>query len=141
MKRNLSLTYMPILLLFFVLVSFTPAHAGNAPTLVFDGVELVFSEEKNSMDMGKVQQGGACVARITVKNASERVLRIASVRGSCALSVPTWPRKDIQPGEEGVIQIRYDSSRPGPFHRNVIIHANTQTSVTVLKVQGEIIPQ
>ncbi len=140
MKIILNLTYAPVFVLMALLLTFKVARSEQGPMLLFDGVELVFSEDSNSLDMGKVKQGDVCSANITIKNQSEKVLRIANVRGSCALSVPSWPRRDIAPGEEGVILVRYDASRPGVFHRNVTIHANTRTSVTVLKVTGEIIP-
>ncbi len=127
-----------VVILLFVLQSHNLSAKG--PRLVFDGSELVFSEEEKIVDLGEVKQGAVCGVSIVVKNQSQEILRIANVRGSCALSVPSWPRRDIEPGGEGVIQIRYDSSRPGPFNRNVTIHANTQSSVTVLRVQGKIIP-
>lgn len=66
---------MPGLLLFFMLVAWTPVVAENAPIFVFDGVELVFSEEKNIIDMGRIKQGGASSVSITVKNQSGQVLR------------------------------------------------------------------
>ncbi len=112
----------------------------NPPVLNFTGNELVFSEKEAVIDFGEVKQGELCVVSIGVKNSSRKILHIANIRGSCALSIPSWPRKNLEPGEEGVIQVRYDSSRPGPFNRHLTIHANTDTSVTVLKIKGVIIP-
>ncbi|TVQ17529.1 MAG: DUF1573 domain-containing protein [Bacteroidetes bacterium] len=134
------LTYPVFFFAFLLFVFQSHDLSASGPQLVFDGRELVFSQEDKIVDLGEVKQGAVCGVSIVVKNQSQEILRIANVRGSCALSVPAWPRRDIEPGGEGVIQIRYDSSRPGPFNRNITIHANTQSSVTVLKVQGKILP-
>ena len=128
----------------FVLFTFTgisgenPARAADY-ILVFDGSSLTPENQQATIEMGEVRQGAVCQRTIQVKNASEVPLWITNVRGSCGLSVPTWPRAQLQPGSTGVITVRYDSSRPGEINRNLTIVANTENASTVFKVTGMII--
>lgn len=139
--KNTFLTYRVLVIVLVLIFSSRQGCSENPPQFIFDGDELVFSQEEAIIDFGEVRQGEACAVAIVVKNSSGIILRIASVRSSCAMSVPSWPRKDIEPGGEGLIQVRYDSSRPGPFERLLTIHANTHTSETVLKMKGVILPE
>lgn len=107
--------------------------------LVYDGTTLTFDDHQKTIDMGNVRQGAVCQRTVKVKNVSEVPLWITNVRGSCGLSIPTWPRAQLQPGSSGVITIRYDSSRPGEISRNLTIVANTHNASTIIKVTGMVL--
>jgi hypothetical protein len=134
-KINISLI---AILLFFVSTAAAPG-TGNTAILRYNGQELHASGKELTVDFGRVQQGAVCAAVISIKNESDQVLQIVNVRGSCGLTAPSWPRRPIQPGQEATIQVRYDSSRQGSIDRNLTINANTGTSVTVIKITGEIV--
>ncbi len=108
--------------------------------MVYDGNSLKFSDDNDTINIGVKNQGEDISQRILIQNHSPVSLHITNVRGGCGLSVPSWPRNIIKPGEEGFIIVRYDSSRLGNFTRNITIHANTSDSRTVIKLLGEIIP-
>lgn len=108
--------------------------------LIYDGVTIKLESDRQFIDLGERKQGSAISVHLKVKNTSDKVLLISNVRGSCGLSVPSWPRQPVEPGSESLIQLRYDSSRPGPINRNIIIHANTSTSTTVLTIHGNVVP-
>jgi hypothetical protein len=127
-----------LLVFIFLLVNSQTVHAVTPYSLIFDGKELTLSPAEK-VELGRVKQGDVCSSVIRVKNQSEQVLWIANVRGGCGLSAPSWPRKPLAPGEEALIQVRYDSSRPGIINRHLTINANTTTSVTILRVSGEIL--
>jgi hypothetical protein len=131
--------------LFFILLIVLMLQGAGMPAtnnilmLYFNGQELHASGKELLIDLGKVEHRALCGTTIRIKNDSDQVLQIVNVRGSCGLSAPSWPRRIILPGQEGTIQIRYDSSRIGKIDRNLTINANTSTSVTILKVTGEIL--
>jgi hypothetical protein len=130
--------YLVITFLVLFLSVVKPAM-GSGIILIYSNGELHLSGKELLVDMGKVDQGAVCGTTIRLKNESEQVLKIVNVRGSCGLTAPSWPRQPLLPGQEAVIQVRYDSSRLGNIDRNLTINANTSTSVTILKVTGEIV--
>jgi hypothetical protein len=130
-----------LIVFFFLIFICTSVGAVNPLTLVYNGSEFQAGGKELVIDLGKTEQGLVCSGVIIIKNNSDQVLQIANVRGSCGLSVPSWPRRNIAPGQEATIQMRYDSSRMGAFSRNLTLNANSNTSVTIIKVQGEIVPR
>jgi len=143
MNQSAMKSQLRVFLFFFTVFgvsTFPPViFAGNEYLLVFDGKDLVLSGQTDCIDLGEVLTGSNCNRTIRVKNNSQEVLWIANVRGSCGLSVPSWPRNHIEPGKEATIQIRYDCSRPGPINRNVTIHANTFKAKTIIQIRGKVI--
>ncbi len=128
--------------IFLSLFTFT-MQAGEVLTesnyiLVFDGDTLLLSDNQQDLSLGIVEQGAVCGTQLEIQNKSDKVLFVANVRGSCGLSIPAWPRKPLAPGEKAIIQLRYDSNRPGIINRNLTIHANTRSSSTILRVRGEV---
>ena len=108
-------------------------------TLLFDGQHLTPEDSIMMIDMGNVEQGRANQKVIRIENTSAVPLWITNVRGSCGLSVPSWPRLPIDPGSSGTITMRYDSSRPGIINRHLTIIANTQDSRTILAITGMVV--
>jgi len=112
--------------------------SSNPYLLVFDGKDLILEGGGEFLDFGKVKKGSPSVLNIRVENHSTDQLIFSNIRGSCGLSIPSYPRRPVLPGDDAVIQVRYDSSRLGSINRNIIIHANTYSSVKILKVRGKI---
>ncbi len=94
----------------------------------------------DTIDMGTVQAGERFTGRITITNEGKPDLLIARVRSSCGLMIPNWPTEPIRQGEDATINFRYNTNRPGPFTRNIIIHTNGYRKTLVVAVYGEIIP-
>ncbi len=136
-----NLKYFYILLLFGFLFTATGLQAQNRTTfLIFNGKDLVQESNGDSLFLGAIQQGAQGNYIIRIQNQSQEPLLISNVRGSCGLSVPSWPGSPIEPGQEATIQIRYDTSRLGPVNRNLTIHSNAWSSRFILKIIGEVIP-
>lgn len=127
------------LLLILLTFSTSQLYSQNVYLMKFDGVLLSLPENIERIDLGTTIKGEVSSAAVKVINESNTTLLIANVRGSCGLSIPAWPRNPIAPGEEAIIQIRFDSNRPGVIIRNITISANTANSSTVVKVSGEVI--
>ncbi len=129
------------LTLFLWTVYFLPSFAsGEAQVLIYNGTKFYLENEKTTVDLGVRKTGTTIGATIRIQNKSDQPLLLTNVRGSCGLSVPSWPRSPIQPGEEANLQIRYDSSRLGEINRNVTLHSNARESRFILPVKGEITP-
>lgn len=126
-------------LLIFTTLLVSHSFAETPYVLNFDGVELQLADGREVIDLGEISQGSAASVAITLHNRSTIPLSVVNVRSSCGLSIPAWPRQPIEPGGEARIQLRYDSTRPGPINRILTIHANTYHSTTHLSVQGIVI--
>ena len=96
--------------------------------------------EKDTIDMGVLQQGIAARSHFTVRNEGRHDLIIAGVRSSCGLMIPNWPTEPFGTKQEAVINFRYSASRLGLFKRNITIHTNAYQKNIVLTVIGEVVP-
>lgn len=142
MVNVIKFCFLTFVFLFHPLFSFSLVHDDfeNTPKRIFfDGKELVMESGIDSIFFGKCHRGSSCSVNLTVINQSDITLWITNVRGSCGLSVPVWPRDEINPGKSGIIQIRFDSQRMGEINRNLTIHSNTFEGSTVLSVTGQVI--
>lgn len=100
--------------------------------------EITF--EKKVHDFGKVQQYGNATVEFKFTNTGNQPLIISNAEGSCGCTVPTWPQHPIAPGQTGVIVVKYDSKRVGPFKKSVKIMSNAKNNPVVeLRIQGTII--
>lgn len=92
----------------------------------------------DSLDLGLLQAGGNGMGSFTLTNGGNRSMVVARVRSSCGLLITSWPREALKPGEQATISFRYDTSRPGPFRRNIVIHTNARQGTLVVKITGEV---
>lgn len=99
----------------------------NAPEISF---------EKEVIDYGTIEQGADGKREFVFTNTGKEPLIISNAKGSCGCTVPTWSREPIAPGEEGVIKVKYDTKRVGPFTKSVTISSNAKNSTKVLKIKG-----
>jgi hypothetical protein len=83
-----------------------------------------FSAAKMEVNYGDVSFKGDGNREFTFKNSGQAPLLISNARGTCGCTVPEWPKEPIRPGETGVLRIKYDTSRPGPIDKSVIITTN-----------------
>ena len=74
----------------------------------------------------------------TLTNTGNRDMTVARVRSSCGLLITSWPTEPLKPGTQTTISFRYDTSRPGPFRRNIVLHTNSWQGTLVIPVKGEV---
>ncbi len=91
-------------------------------------------------DAGKVLLGEEVEAIFEVKNSGEYPLVISEVKGSCSCTVVDRPEKPIAPGKSEKIKatVKTESASLGRLVKEVRITANTEPSVTVLKINAEV---
>lgn len=90
------------------------------------------------IDLGVAETGSMMRGRFYIINEGQESLLVASVRSSCGMMIPSWPSAPIAPGDSASIQVRYDSSRVGPFTRLITIHTNAWQKTLIIGVSGEV---
>ncbi len=72
-------------------------------------------------------------------NTGSSGLLITSATTSCGCTVPQYPTDPIAPGDEGTIDVVFDSNkRPGKVDKKVTIIANTIPNTQVIKITGQV---
>jgi hypothetical protein len=92
---------------------------------------------------GKVLVGEEIKAVFKVKNEGKYPLIISEVKGSCSCTVADYPQDPILPGKTGDIHatVKTENASLGILSKEVRVIANTEPSLTVMKVNGEVIRQ
>jgi hypothetical protein len=105
-----------------------------------DGAGMLFENE--TIDYGTIPANSDGKREFVFVNNGTKPLIIESTQGSCGCTVPTKPEKPIQPGEKGVIGVKYDTSRAGqPFTKTVTVKSNAVGQETkVLTIKGTVSP-
>lgn len=100
--------------------------------------------QKTSMDVkpvydaGKVLHGEEIAAEFSVTNTGDYPLVISEIKGSCSCTVIEQPEEPVAPGEVYKVKatVRTDNASVGKIAKEVRIVANTEPSVTVLRIEG-----
>ena len=95
-------------------------EAQKTPTL--EGAGMVFENE--TIDYGTIPHNADGQRQFVFTNTGNKPLVIESTQGSCGCTVPSKPEKPIQPGEKGVIGVKYATDRVGPFTKTVTVTSN-----------------
>lgn len=91
-------------------------------------------------DFGQITQGEIVSTSFRFKNVGQSDLLISSAQGSCGCTVPEWPKEPIKPGEEGVIDVTFDSNgKKGMQNKTITLVANTVPNTMVLALKGEVL--
>ena len=99
--------------------------------------ECVF--DKTDYDLGKIQQGEIVKYTMTFTNKGEDLLVITSARASCGCTVPKWTREPIAKGEQGQLEITFDSSgRSGKQHKSIVLTTNSVVKMVEVHFTAEI---
>lgn len=103
----------------------------NPPVMTFD---------ESTYDFGTISQGERVKHTYFFKNTGKSPLIIHSAQGSCGCTIPEWPKEPIQPGEEGKIEVSFNSEyKSGHQEKMVTILANTKPTKTFIKITGDVV--
>ena len=90
-------------------------------------------------DFGLIFDGEEVVHKFKFKNTGGSALIISDVSASCGCTIPTYSKKPIPAGEEGYVEVRFNSSgRQGLQHKTVTVLANTQPNRITLSFVAEV---
>ncbi|WKK77248.1 DUF1573 domain-containing protein [Marivirga salinae] len=107
---------------------------GPLPTMEF---------EEKTHDFGKITEGDVVTKVFTFKNTGEAPLIISNATSSCGCTVPSYPKdKPIAPGEEGEIEVKYNSrGKKNQDNKVVRITANTWPATNNLTIKAFVEPK
>ena len=106
----------------------------NAQTKV---AKIEFKED--TIDYGEVAKGSDGVRVFEFKNTGNIPLVISNVASSCGCTIPKKPEGPIQPGETGIIEVKYDTNRVGPIRKTITVTSNAVTPNVALKIKGKVL--
>lgn len=100
--------------------------------------KMVF--ETTEIDFGELDAGKAVELTFKFKNAGNETLIITNINSSCGCTVPRIEKKEYQPGETGIIPVKFNSrGLKGKIAKTVTIVTNDrENEYTTLKIKGTI---
>jgi hypothetical protein len=119
----------------------TPPVPAPAFVPTVEGAEIQF--EKMIHDYGEVAHGANGDIEFKFKNIGSEPLILFDVRVSCGscLTIQSWPREPIMPGQEGVIKVGYNTTILGPMSKTITLFSNAKTDRVVLRTTGNVNPK
>jgi hypothetical protein len=118
------------------MVNITATANGNSPA----GMAPVMKFETETHDFGKITQGQVVSYAFKFKNTGGSDLTIAEAHGSCGCTVPEYPHNPIAPGEEGVINVNFNSEgKHGVQEKTVTLSTNCEPSTKVITIHAEVL--
>lgn len=109
-------------LLLLAAVFAASVFTAKAQTTPESGAKIEFAKEVH--DYGTIKYGANGTCTFDFKNTGNAPLIISRAQGSCGCTVPEWPKEPIAPGKKGVISVKYDTKRTGPFNKSVTLTSN-----------------
>ena len=111
----------------------------DQPTDSSQAARLSF--EQTIFDFGEVEEGTIVEHTFSFENTGAVPLLISDARSTCGCTVPEWPREPIAPGEEGVINVRFDTRQKiNQQSKPITITANTLPAQTRIYLRGFVNP-
>ena len=97
--------------------------------------------EEVEFDFGTIAAGRRLSFEFKFTNAGDAPLLIANVHSQCGCTVAKdWPKKAVNPGDGGVIEVEFDSTdRTGALTKTIDIVTNSRPAITQLVIMGNVI--
>jgi hypothetical protein len=90
------------------------------------------------LDLGTKKEGKEVPVSFRFKNTGTKNLIIQSVTAQCGCTIPEKPEKPIAPGEEGVINAKFNGSGHGETRKEVYVTANTSPLMHTLTFRANL---
>ena len=105
-----------------------------------DTIMPIIKFKEKEHDFGKIIQGEVVTYGFKFTNTGKKDLLIYKVRTSCGCTVSDYPKKPINPGEEGIINVTFNSKgRKGFQRKTVTVIANTEPNTSRIQIKSIII--
>lgn len=113
--------------------------SANEPEDTLNIARITF--EETAYDFGEVREGEVVIHHYRFRNTGKAPLVISSARSTCGCTIPEWPDHPIQPGEEGQIEVRFNTmNKKNKQSKPITIIANTYPSATKVFLNGFVKP-
>jgi hypothetical protein len=115
------------------------ADAPTAPEPAGPTTSITFAE--NAWDFGTIDEGDAVTHVFKFTNTGDNPLIIDRCKGSCGCTVPQCPKEPVAPGEEGEIEVKFNSKgKKNKQTKTVTINANTVPEQTRITISANVTP-
>ena len=113
--------------------STTDYNDANTSTSLIDNENPPIIEfTETTFDFGSINQGDIIRHNFKFKNTGGSSLVIQSVQADCGCTTPSWPKEAIQPGDEGKIEVQFDSEwKKGDIKKAITIVDNTKETTRI----------
>ncbi|GAA0725435.1 DUF1573 domain-containing protein [Aquimarina litoralis] len=91
------------------------------------------------IDYGEITKGSDGVRQFEFTNTGNAPLIISRVYSSCGCTIPKKPEDPIAPGENGVIEVKYDTKRVGPIRKLITVYSNAEESTKAIRITGRVL--
>lgn len=100
----------------------------------------VLTFEKDFHDFGNLRSGEKVTYSFKFKNTGKSMLVISSVTTSCGCTVSDYPKQPIKPGDQGTVDVSFDSARRrGIQNKTITVFSNTQPPTTQLSIKAMVV--
>lgn len=92
-------------------------------------------------DWSKVTEGEIVRHTFSFTNTGSEPLVIQNARASCGCTTPDWTKEPVAPGEEGKIEVEFNSKgRVGIQNKTVTVTGNFDGNINkILRIKGEVV--
>ncbi|RIW16206.1 DUF1573 domain-containing protein [Algoriphagus lacus] len=93
-------------------------------------------------DFGNINEGQVIEHVFNFTNNGQAPLVISNITASCGCTSPEWTKTPVNPGESGFVKVVFNSTaKSGAQAPTVTIQANTNPTVTRLRMKGSVTPK
>lgn len=139
-QTSLNLTLLGsflLLILFQACNSGTPKQGTTEKSVETGVAKFVFSEEIHNF--GSLKAGELVAFTFVFKNEGTKTLEITGIDSGCGCTEVNMPSKTIQPGQEGSIEVIYNSAgEVGRQLKTITIFSNAETPQKQLFIKANV---
>ena len=97
--------------------------------------------EQTEYNFGSVVDGEMVKHTFKFTNTGDKNLVLFDVKTTCGCTVPEdWPKQPIAPGDGGEVKVIFNSNnKVGMVNKSIRIEANTNPTVSTVKISGEVL--
>ncbi len=105
-------------------------NKANMPVITFDN---------DLHNFGRITEGESLTYSFHFTNTGKSDLVISNCNATCGCTVADFPHKRIAPGEDGYVEVTFDSrGKVGQQYQEVTVSTNAQPSLVRLKITAQV---
>jgi hypothetical protein len=133
MKRFLTIVSVALL------VSIISCSQSNVKSDKKKAAEITFAEAEHNF--GDIEKDSEATYAFVFKNTGKGDLLISNVQTSCGCTIPEWTREPVEKKRSGVVNVHYNTTVVGSFHKTITVYSNAINSPVTLKIKGTVVPK
>ncbi|MDT0559085.1 DUF1573 domain-containing protein [Ichthyenterobacterium sp. W332] len=136
MKRTVN-TYLTLILI--SVFSLGSLNAQDMAMAEHKAKVAIIDFEAEIVDYGTITQNSDGLRVFTFTNTGDAPLLITNVKTSCGCTVPSYSKAPILPGQDGTLDIKYNTKKLGAFTKTITVISNAEGGNKILKIKGNVI--